>query len=74
MAKISTLGSGSSCESFFNLMTFDNKGEVYPLSTNLNLKMLAIVVSTKKKDISSREAMEKSTKTEFLKLGLNKLI
>lgn len=58
MAKISTMGSGSACRSFYNLAAFDKYGEVYELNTDLNLAMLAIVVSDKKKEIPSRDAMK----------------
>ncbi|CAM3228996.1 diphosphomevalonate decarboxylase [Streptobacillus felis] len=58
MAKISTMGSGSACRSFYNLAAFDKYGEVYELNTDLNLAMLAIVVSDEKKEIPSRDAMK----------------
>ena len=58
MAKISTMGSGSACRSFYNMAAFDKDGNIYEVSTDLNLSMLVLVVSKDKKKISSRDAME----------------
>ncbi|ACZ01584.1 diphosphomevalonate decarboxylase [Streptobacillus moniliformis] len=58
MAKISTMGSGSAGRSFYNIAAFDKNGKIYELKTELNLSMLAIVLNDKKKEISSRNAME----------------
>lgn len=63
MAKISTIGSGSAGRSFYEIAAFDKNGEIYELKTGLNLAMLAIVVSDKKKDILSRDAMKIAQKS-----------
>lgn len=65
LSKISTIGSGSAGRSFYKLAAFDNKGEIYEINTDLNLSMLAIIVSTNKKSISSREAMENAKKSSI---------
>jgi len=74
MAKLASIGSGSAGRSFYNLSAFDEKGEIYELHTNLNLKMAAIILSSSKKSISSRKAMELCVKTspfidEWVKIG-----
>lgn len=58
LAKISSMGSGSSARSFYNISAFTTNGEIYEICTNLNLSMLALIVDDNKKEISSREAMQ----------------
>lgn len=58
MAKIASLGSGSSARSFYNISAFTTSGKIYEISTKLNLSMLALIVDDNKKEISSREAMQ----------------
>ena len=74
MAKLASIGSGSAGRSFYKLSAFDEKGEIYELHTNLNLKMVAIILSSSKKSISSRKAMDLCVKTspiidEWIKIG-----
>lgn len=57
MAKISSQGSGSSARSFYNICAYTKDCNIYEVPTNLDLLMLAIIVSSKKKKISSRDAM-----------------
>ena len=66
MSKISTQGSGSAGRSFYNICAFDKEGNIYELNTDLNLKMLAIVVSKSKKKIPSRDAMKLSVETSSI--------
>ncbi|WP_067139311.1 diphosphomevalonate decarboxylase [Oceanivirga salmonicida] len=63
MCKIASMGSGSAARSFFYISAFDENGEIYPLKTNLEFGMKAIIISDKKKSISSRAAMEISKNT-----------
>lgn len=58
MAKISSQGSGSSARSFFEIAAFTKDGDIYEISTKLNLSMIALIVSEEKKKISSRKAMQ----------------
>lgn len=66
LAKLASMGSGSAGRSFYKLSAFDTKGDIYPLSTNLDIRMSAVIISRDKKKISSREAMEISLKTSSL--------
>lgn len=66
MCKIASMGSGSAARSFFEISAFTEKGEIYEIKTNLELSMLAIIVSDSKKDISSRDAMEITKKTSSI--------
>lgn len=72
MAKISTLGSGSACRSFYNLSAFDKNGNIYKLSTDLELEMLVLVVNKEKKEISSRDAMEIAKKSPIFEHWVNR--
>ena len=58
MAKISSMGSGSSARSFYNICAFTENGEIFEIDTKLELEMVVILISKQKKVISSREAMQ----------------
>lgn len=58
LAKISSIGSGSSARSFYNFCAFSTNGDIYEINTDLKLAMVAIIVSCEKKSISSRKAMQ----------------
>ncbi|CAM3241475.1 diphosphomevalonate decarboxylase [Streptobacillus ratti] len=72
MAKISTMGSGSACRSFYNISAFDKNGEIYELKTELNLAMLAIVLNDKKKELPSRDAMEIAKKSPIYSMWVKR--
>lgn len=72
MSKISTIGSGSAGRSFYNLCAFDSYGNIYPIKTDLNLAILAIIVSRDKKKISSRNAMELAKNSKIYNKWLKK--
>lgn len=66
MAKISTMGSGSSARSFYNLCAFDTSQNIYELQTDLDLAMLGIIISSEKKMISSTKAMQITKETSSI--------
>lgn len=74
MAKYASIGSGSAGRSFYDLAAFDENGNIYGLNTDLNLCMSAVIISSKKKSISSRDAMKLCIDTstyieEWVKVG-----
>lgn len=58
LCRIASIGSGSSARSFNKLCAFDTDQNIYELNTNLELKMIGVVISTEKKFLSSRLAMQ----------------
>lgn len=69
-SKIASIGSGSAARSFFNAAIFDDTGEIFEIFPNINLKMIAILISDKKKEISSRNAMENAKNSKLYPLWL----
>ena len=65
LAQISKYGSGSSARSFFGPVAAWDKdsGEIYKVKTDLKLAMIVLVLSKSKKDVSSRDGMERCVKT-----------
>jgi diphosphomevalonate decarboxylase len=62
------MGSGSSVRSLLGgAVKWDVDGMIYPLNANLEpYKMMFVILNASKKPISSREAMERASKTSFL--------
>ena len=65
LAQISKYGSGSSARSFFGPVAAWDKdsGEIYKVKTDLKLAMIVLVLSKSKKEVSSRDGMERCVKT-----------
>lgn len=68
LAAISRSGSGSACRSFYGgFVAWESDGSVYQVESSYNdFIMIAVIIETKKKHLSSRVAMKRTVETSPL--------